>query len=142
MIEMLSNIFGIVCQWLKYKNSPLAQRKQAKSELQDKKEKARNQNNAIRFNVRNHNKDEINKMLSKCAIISAGICTAIAFCSGCIAQNETVVYVPADREVYPLTNNVGTTGWFVPDTVMEELLINKKELEDLKLELETEKRIK
>lgn len=101
MINSILKIAACVAQWL---ISP--ERKRAKKHVTKL---------AIAKEVYSHDHDAVNSRLKKLLTLAvvAGCMTTI----GC----ESVVIVPADREVVPMCRE-GVSGWFVPDAVMEALI--------------------
>jgi hypothetical protein len=123
MKTLISAIFGIVHEFLKYRNSAEAKRNRAEKKVVDEAEAEKNQQEEVRRAVREKDQKSIAKILSCCAIM-------LSVCAGCITD-EKVIYTPADRTVEPMTNSVGVVGWFVADTVFEELLIDHLRVQKL-----------
>lgn len=142
MKELLANLFGIVQQWLKYRNSPISQRIRAEKKVDDDQQAFSDKSNAIKNAVRTKDKDFVNKLLHKCGIIFVASVVSFGFGVGCVTTKEVAVYVPSDREVSPMTNEVGVAGWFVPDTVFEELLIYRLRVQELENQQKVENMIK
>ena len=61
-------------------------------------------------------KDEVNAFLKKALIIPTVVGTLAL--GGCATK---VVYVPSDREVYPVVSTNGVSGWFVPNATMDDM---------------------
>lgn len=47
-------------------------------------------------------------------------CLLVSCSSTKIVQNP--VYIPQDRYQYPMTNELGVVGWFVPNAVHSEMM--------------------
>lgn len=142
MKEIIAAILGIVNQWFKYRNSPISQRIRAEKKVADEQNAFDDKSNAIKQAVRTKDKDFINKLLNNFAIIFVATVIVLEACVGCVATREVAVYVPSDREVSPMTNEVGVAGWFVPDTVFEELLIYRLRVQELEKQQKVEDMIK
>lgn len=75
-----------------------------------------NEKAALSAAVNTGDKDSVNAFLKKTLVIPAMV--GLLLFSGCATR---VVYVPADRAVYPMVSTNGVSGWFVPNTTFDEL---------------------
>lgn len=128
MKQIISVILGIIGQWMKYRNLPEFRRARVGRKVDAEQKKHDGSVDSLRHAVRSKDKNYINKILRKFAIIF--VLHVVVCCVGCITSEE-VVYVPADREVQPMTNTTGVVGWFVSDTVFEELLIYRLRVQEM-----------
>ena len=69
-------------------------------------------------------------------ILSAIILSIVFTCSGCAIfrqPKEKIIVISADRYQYPMTNEIGISGWFVPNAVLadyQEALVELKYYKD------------
>jgi hypothetical protein len=66
--------------------------------------------------VHTGDKDTVNKHLRNSLCIGF----SLLLLAGC-ATKPDVLYVPADREVYPIISTNNVPGWFVPNAVMDDI---------------------
>ena len=142
MKELLANLFGIIQQWLKYRNSPISQRIRARKQIEDDSIDLTNKKIEIKTAVYSHDKDKVNSFLAKCLALITLSATLTSYTTGCVIQKDVPVYVSSDRTVSPMTNETGVVGWFVPDTVFAELLTLKLQLQELEKQQKIENSIK
>jgi murein endopeptidase len=76
--------------------------------------KQASEKNKLTEAVYNGDKDALNKHLRNSLCIGF----AILFLNGC---STGAVYVPSDREVYPIVSTNNVPGWFVPNAVMDDI---------------------
>lgn len=76
--------------------------------------KQQSEKNALTEAVYKGDKDALNKHLRNSLCIGF----AILFLGGC---STGTVYVPADREVYPIVSTNNVPGWFVPNAIMDDI---------------------
>jgi len=76
--------------------------------------KQASEKNTLTEAVYKGDKDALNKHLKNSLCIGF----ALSLLAGC---STGTVYVPADREVYPIISTNNVAGWFVPDATMDDI---------------------
>ncbi len=100
-------------------NLPEQRRKAAAKALAKEEQAAKAVEVETSAAVRDGDKDAVNRRVSELVGVAV-LCFSLA--AGCAsAKKAAVVYVPADREVIPMTTN-NVAGWFVPNATFDDLL--------------------
>lgn len=137
IIKLVSAIANGVGGYFKWKSSAYKQYTEAEEAVEKENEKALRERSAIENAVFQGDAATVNRIING----SFGFMVAL-FC-GCVSVVEPLpIYVPADRAVSPMTNSVGMAGWFVPNPVMADFLMQKTEIKDLKNKIEVMQRVK
>ncbi len=135
ILEMVTNAFGAVSNWFRWKSSGVAQHDAAEQRILEKEAAVRDSRAEVNRAVHAGDEDAVNRIVNGLALLWALVLSAsLLLCTaGCRAPEPR--YVAADRIVTCVTNESGTVEyWRVPPLVMEELLNSKLELETLKHE--------
>lgn len=124
MMNLVSKILELICNFINLKIKKENQRIKHEEKTAKQKQSLQDQKEEAQKAIFNGDVDTINKILNSSKSFALLFATSVLFLSGC--YTEKVIYVPNDRQVKKL-NYEGVDGYFVPTTVMNELLQAKIE---------------
>lgn len=135
MMELISNVLGVLSNWFRWKSSGVAQHDAAEKRVFQQEAAVLERMSAVNRAVHEADEKAVNRIVNGFAILFAMVLFAAIFdfCCGCYTQRPQTQYIAADRIVTCTTNESGrAVMWHVPPLVMEELLNSKLELEEIK----------
>lgn len=112
-----------------WKNSKVGQARAAAADAKKETKQRQATDAATDAEVYTGDKDAVNSRIGKLGLFLAAAIGAAAL-SGCLTAKKPI-YVPADREVSPMTNSVGVAGWFVPNATFSQLLKSAQRAQDM-----------
>lgn len=140
LLNLISSIGSAVAGFFNWKNSKVAQRREAEKDLQKKEAEKAAFKDEISAAIHTGDDAKLNEILARLMPL-VFLALALVFLAGCMAPKTIIKYVPTDRRIESCTNSLGIACKAVPNAVFEELLSARVELDCLRREMTLDKQL-